>query len=202
MLVFAIQEAGKKIGNINKKHKFCSKSKASVLLVLHKIYILYILRWVKSCHSERKYFIVMFSVFSKIQCSPKCLKEPEVKKAILSPPQNMFVCLFVFLGLYSSFFFLYLSHSQLVCSLWNWSPVAFRIACILEPGDSRAWHAESPRCLLVGLVWYLPAHLWPVSVLGAFEDDGKRGESGYVPAAHRMQGFQSSQVAVAGCHPG
>lgn len=33
------------------------------------------------------------------------------------------------------------------------------------------------------------------SLTGAFEDDGKCGVSGYVPASHRLQGLQSDQVS-------
>lgn len=39
-------------------------------------------------------------------------------------------------------------------------------------------------------------HALRLSLAGAFEDDGERGVSGYVPASHRLQGLQSDQVSV------
>lgn len=42
----------------------------------------------------------------------------------------------------------------------------------------------------------MSCHALHLSLAGAFEDDGKRGVSGYVPASHRLQGLQSDQVSV------
>lgn len=50
----------------------------------------------------------------------------------------------------------------------------------------QGWGAD--QCEMSYDVLCLPA-------LGAFEDDGKCGVSGHVPAAHCLQGLQSDQVA-------
>lgn len=42
----------------------------------------------------------------------------------------------------------------------------------------------------------MSCHALHLSLAGAFEDDGKRGVSGYVPTSHRLQGLQSDQVSV------
>lgn len=42
----------------------------------------------------------------------------------------------------------------------------------------------------------MSCHALHLSLAGAFEDDGKCGVSGYVPASHRLQGLQSDQVSV------
>lgn len=43
----------------------------------------------------------------------------------------------------------------------------------------------------------LCCHALLLSLAGAFEDDGKCGVPGYVPASHRLQGLQSDQVSLA-----
>lgn len=42
----------------------------------------------------------------------------------------------------------------------------------------------------------MSCHALHLSLTGAFEDDGKCGVSGYVPASHHLQGLQSDQVSV------
>lgn len=59
------------------------------------------------------------------------------------------------------------------------------------------WSVRSLQARL-GLLWPVLCLVMPSicpSLAGAFEDDGKCGVSGYVPASHRLQGLQSDQVS-------
>lgn len=52
------------------------------------------------------------------------------------------------------------------------------------------------KAAVCGMLCGMSCHALPLSLAGAFEDDGKCGVSGYVPASHRLQGLQSDQVSV------